>query len=127
MDKTTSGLDGNSGNALLQYFGNPAKLDEPQVAYRFSDDGEGLCYYPNGRVAVAVSNLSNGYSKRYYVYDNDKDKVSRDPRCCRVRSDSRCVVCRAFTAGRVCLICLLCYLVLLLPCGTLLCSPTQPN
>ena len=73
MEKT-SNVEGTS-NPNLMHFSNPANPDEPQVAYRFSEDGEGLCYYPDGKVALAVSNLSNGYSKRFYVYDNDKEKT----------------------------------------------------
>ena len=48
--------------------------NEHTLAYRFNPSGEGLCYYSNGRVALAVSRLSD-HQFKYYVYDNDSAKT----------------------------------------------------
>jgi hypothetical protein len=70
MDSTMPG-----GEDLVKYF--PTAKDDSgneKLAYRFNDTGEGLCYYPSGRVAVAVSNVGS-HQKRFYVYDDDKEKT----------------------------------------------------
>ncbi|GMI54979.1 hypothetical protein ScalyP_jg3592 [Parmales sp. scaly parma] len=68
MSRPTSPQD------LVKYF--PAKKGEetPSLSYRFNEEGEGLCYYENGRVALAVNNLSAHQSK-YYIYDDDQAKT----------------------------------------------------
>lgn len=41
-----------------------------QVAVDLNDDGTGYVYYPNGRIAVAVSSASD-YQNSFYAFDNN--------------------------------------------------------
>jgi len=64
--------DTNSG--MQQTKGSSNNNNQHTLAYRFNPNGEGLCYYPNGRVALAVSKVSD-HQFKFYVYDNNPDKT----------------------------------------------------
>lgn len=49
----------------------PLKYSSGQVAIDFHDDGSGYIYYPNGRVAVAVSTASD-YQNSFYAFDKNR-------------------------------------------------------